>query len=76
MIGGDSVTLVQLLTGANSFLIVLAGYLLGNAWREIHKRVDRLEQSASQFRERTNGRMSAMETSLYGGPRRRENDAD
>lgn len=76
MMTEDSVTLVQVLTGANSFLIVLAGYLLTTAWREIHKRVDRLEQSASTFRERTNGRMSAVETSLYGSPKRRENDAD
>ena len=60
-------TLTQILTGLNSLLIVLAGYLLREAWREMHRRVDDLERRGMDFREAMAGRMSAVETEVFGG---------
>lgn len=49
---GEQLTWTALLNIANTFLVVVVGFLLREAWKTIHARMDQLEEQHSDMRER------------------------
>lgn len=64
-----SITWNALLNIANTFLVVVVGFLLRDAWHTIHERMDQLEEAHNNMRER----VASLEAST-GLHRRRYTD--
>ncbi len=65
------ITLNQVLTIANTGLIALVGFMLREAWKTIHRRMDVIEEQHGHMRER----VSSLEAfQQWTGPRRRKTD--
>lgn len=67
---GDALTWTAFLNIANTVLIVLAGFLAREAWKNIHERVDAIEERHGDIRER----VASLEAAAGGAPRRRRSD--
>lgn len=63
---GEALTWTAFLNIANTALIVLAGFLAREAWKNIHARVDAMEERHGDIRER----VASLEAAA-GEPRRR-----
>lgn len=66
---GDALTWTAFLNIANTALIVLAGFLAREAWKNIHARVDAIEERHGDIRER----VASLEAAA-GDLRRRRSD--
>lgn len=65
------VTWTSVLNVANTLLIALVGFLFREAWRQIHNRVDTVEQEQGDMRER----VASLEAARgWTHPQRRHGD--
>lgn len=60
----------QLLSIANTVLMLVAGFLARDAWTTIHRRIDALEDHHGDMRER----VASLEESRRSGPHRRRGE--
>lgn len=66
----DFITFNALLLALNTTLILVCGFLLRDAWNNIHKRIDILVKQDTE----KSGRLIALETVVFDHPRRRKRD--
>lgn len=65
-------TWTALLNIANTFLVVIVGFLLREAWKTVHARMDQLEQWQGDMRER----VASLEAQKgWNHPHRRRGDS-